>query len=240
MNSDYQQQYNLSVFINTVRDFLKKQGYFEHHLYSTLNYKIENTDTFKIKDNLYLRYNPEPDIWQVGIKHDKLFWIGSMFRDEDKLDDLHQYEFTVIDIYQARGTVDMVIKYYIEILKTLEKELKLSPLSELKIKYMTHKDFSVLDKNDLKGKYWLIVTDYSVDESFYDVGRNNSLTSKFEIFFMEDRNFTEIVACGNLGDNLNQNNFVSNGQTFINQDLLEKSFIGFGIGLERLMRLYNR
>ena len=92
MKPDYKQQYSLSIFINTIRDFLKRQDYFEHHLYSTLSYKIENTDTFEIKKNLYLRYNPEPDIWQVGMRQDKFFWIGSMFRNETKLDDLHRYE----------------------------------------------------------------------------------------------------------------------------------------------------
>src|SRR5271168_2407246 len=100
MNKDYQ-QHNLSKFINAIRSLLLKQNFFEHHLYSTLNYKIENTDTFEIKKDLYLRYNPEPDIWQVGKMHDKFFWIGSMFRNENKLDNLHQYEFTVVDVYQS-------------------------------------------------------------------------------------------------------------------------------------------
>ena len=143
-------------------------------------------------------------------------------------------------MYQAQGTMDMVIKKYIDILKIIEEKQKLPALSGLEIRYMTHKDFSVSDKNALNGKYWLVVTDYPINESFYDVGRNNDLTSKFEIFFVEDGNCTEIAACGNLGDNLNQNNFISNGQTFINKDLVGKGFIGFGIGLERLIGLYNR
>jgi len=138
MNPDYKKHYNLSLFVNTIRNFLKKQGYFEHHLYSMLNYKIENTDTFQVREGLYLRYNPEPDIWQVGIDMDKFFWIGSMFRNENRLDDLHQYEFTVVDIYQAQGTLEMVIKMYLEILEALETELKLISLSKLEVRYMTH------------------------------------------------------------------------------------------------------
>ena len=82
---NYKQQYTISLFLNTIRSFLVKKGYFEHHLYSSLDYKIENTDTFKLKDNLYMRYNPEPDIWQVGEKHDDFFWIGSMFRKRKNL-----------------------------------------------------------------------------------------------------------------------------------------------------------
>jgi len=57
----------------------------------------------------------------------------------------------------------------------------------------------------LKGGYWLIVTDYPINESFYDAkGRDGGLTSKFEIFFVDEGNCIEIAACGNLGENLNK------------------------------------
>ena len=70
-----------------------------------------------------------------------------------------------------------------EILKKLEDKLNLLNLSELEVQYMTHEDFSNIDKNKLSGKYWLVVTDYPVNESFYDTqGKGNGHTSKFEIF----------------------------------------------------------
>ena len=240
MNPNYQKQYTLSKFISVIRDVLKNQGFFDHHLYSTIEYKIENTDTFKIKDNLYLRYNPEPDIWQVGINHDKFFWIGSMFRNEKKLSNLRKNEFTVVDIYQSQGTMDWVVKKYIEILKTLEKELHLPILSDLEIKYISHNDFSE-NKNRPRGTYWAIVTDYPVDESFYDLkGKDDHHTLKFEIFFVNENEVIEIAACGNLGENLNTSNMIKTEQTFLHKDVLAKKFIGFGIGLERLMHLYTQ
>ncbi len=240
MNPSYQQQYKLSLFINVIRDLLKSQDFFEHHLYSTIDYKIENTDSFKIKENLFLRYNPEPDIWQVGVNHDKFFWIGSMFRDEKKLSSLYQYEFTVVDIYQSQGTMSYVINKYIEILKSLEERLALPKLSDSEIKYMTHKGFSEIDKEKLQGKYWLIVTDYPIDESFYDTqGSDSHQTSKFEIFFVNKSECVEIAACGNLGENLNKHNFIVDKENIINTNILEKKFVGFGFGLERLIYLYN-
>jgi hypothetical protein len=239
MNHNYEQQYKISLFVTIVRDFLLKQDFFEHHLYSTLDYKIENTDTFNLKESLYLRYNPEPDIWQVGIKHDKFFWIGSMFRNEQKIDPLHQCEFTVVDIYQAQGTMKDVLKKYIEILKTLEKELKLQNLSDLEIKYITHKEFSETNQIKLTGKYWFIVTDYPIKESFYDTQGIGTETSKFEIFLVNEGKCVEIAACGGLGENLNGNNYVKDKKDLINKNLIEKKFVGFGIGLERLISLYE-
>lgn len=241
MNQDYKQQYNLSLFINAIREHLLKQDFFEHHLYSTLNYKIENTDTFELKENLYLRYNPEPDIWQVGSRYDKFFWIGSMFRDEKEISNLHRNEFTVIDIYQSRGTMDDVVKKYTELLKVLEEKLKLPNLSGLEVRYMTHEEFGKTDKKKLDGKYWLVVTDYPVHESFYDAkGIDVDHTQKFEIFFIDEGESIEIVACGKLGVNLNEINHISRGENFINQELIEKGFIGFGFGLERLVSLYKK
>jgi hypothetical protein len=239
MNENYEQQYNLSLFINIIRDFLKSQQFFEHHLYSTLNYKIENTDSFEVKENLYLRYNPEPDIWQVGIHHDKFFWIGSMFRNEKKVSDFHRYEFTVVDIYESQGSAESVIKRYIQILKKLEGQLKLPNVSDLEVRYMTHEEFAKT-KDKLEGKYWLVVTGYPINESFYDTkGKDSGHTSKFEIFFINQGKSIEIAACGKLGENLNKDNYISEKENFINTELLKKNFIGFGIGIERLMYLYG-
>jgi elongation factor P--beta-lysine ligase len=187
-----------------------------------------------------LRYNPEPDIWQVGIKHNNFFWIGSMFRNEGKLSDLHQYEFTVVDIYQSNGKMNNVVQKFIELLKNLEKELNLRNLSDLEIKYMTHEEFVEIDKKKVNTKHWLIVIDYPAEESFYDTKEKDSdTTSKFEIFFAGKNGYVEVAACGNLGQNLNDKNFIPDKPDLLNKELLDKKFIGFGIGLERLIFLYD-
>ncbi len=239
MEQDYGQQYKLSQFINVVRNYLLEQDFFEHHLYSTLNYKIENTDTFKLKNDLYLRYNPEPDIWQIRLKHDKFFWIGSMFRDERNLSVFHRNEFTVVDIYQSKQTINDVVNKFFELLKILEEKLQLLPLSKLEVKYTTYKEFAA--EKDFDGRYWMVVTDYPVEESFYDErGVDNSYAQKFEIFFVDNSKCVEIVACGKLGENLNKINFIAGKENFMNKNLLEKEFTGFGFGLERLMIIYNK
>src|SRR3989344_3456471 len=102
----------LSRYINLIRSFLILNNFFEHHLYSTTPYKIENTETFKLKDSLFLRYNPEPDIWSVREKYNNFFWIGSMFRNERKLTPLHRNEFTVVDIYMENKEMSDVLKLF--------------------------------------------------------------------------------------------------------------------------------
>ena len=106
--------HTLSSAINSIRDFLLKRKFFQTHLYSTTHYKIENTATFEVKKDVFLRYNPEPDIWKIGEHYDKFFWIGSMFRNEPKLSPIHSYEFTVVDIYEI-GDKDSVKKRFIEL-----------------------------------------------------------------------------------------------------------------------------
>lgn len=237
---DYKEQYTISLFLTAIRAELIKRGFFEHHLYSTLDYKIENMDTFKLKDGLYMRYNPEPDIWQVGERHDHFFWIGSMFRNEKKLDKIHRYEFTVVDIYLKQGKTAQVVKTFLSILGVLEKKLHLRSLSKLAVKQMTHEEFARLGNTKLKGNFWLIVTDYPINESFYDTqGKDDKHTSKFEIFFVKNGNATEIAACGQLGENLNKENYIKGKKKLITPKLAQKKFIGFGFGVERLAQIYQ-
>ena len=236
---DYGEQHTISLFLNTVRAELMRRGFFEHHLYSTLGYKIENTDTFKLKDGLYMRYNPEPDIWQVGERYDHFFWIGSMFRNEKKLDKTHQYEFTVVDIYLKQGTREHVIKTFLSVLRVLEKKLRLPVLSKVKVKEMTHEEFARAGAS--KGTYWLVLTDYPIMESFYDTqGKDNGHTSKFEIFFVNKGKPIEIAACGQLGENLNKENYIKGKKKLLTKKLSQKKFIGFGFGVERLARVYGQ
>ncbi|MDB5260284.1 MAG: hypothetical protein JWN37_515 [Candidatus Nomurabacteria bacterium] len=240
MNQEYSADYKLSLYINRIRAFLLNQGFFEHHLYSTTNYKIENTDTFPLKDGISLRYNPEPDIWQIGIKYDKFFWIGSMFRNEKEINETRRYEFTVVDIYQPNGRQEDVVSKFIEILKMLEERLKLPVLSSCEVKTMLHEEFNKEDRILPSGRCWLLVTNYPIVESFYDTGKDSDYTSKFEIYFVDEGVPLEIAACGNLGENINKVNYISSEDSYINQEIINKKFIGFGFGLERLIFLYDR
>jgi len=224
----------LSLAITSIRRFLLKENFFEVHLYSTSNYKIENTNFFKIKDNLFLRFNPEPDIWKVGLNHDKFFWIGSMFRNEPKLSPLHSYEFTVADIYEL-GDKTIVKKKFIAILKQLEKDLKLSPLSKEFVEINYNDSFDKISKKEC----WILVNNYPKEESFYDTSNGNETTKKFELFYKNHEKIIEIVACGELGENVNPKIFIKNKDSIVQKEPLKKGFVGFGIGIERLLLLYS-
>jgi len=239
MNQEYGEQHTLSLIINTLRATLLKQGFFEHHLYSTQKYKIENTDTFKVKNGLFLRYNPEPDIWQVGEKYDRFFWIGSMFRNEKRLSKFHRNEFTVIDIYFPHGTMKMVVAKFLSLLKALETGLHLQPLSKLPVRYLSHEEFAK-QKALLRSSFWMVVTDYPVSESFYDTkGKNRLHTNKFEIFYVHNGVSLEIAACGKLGENINKINYIKGAKKLLNKKVAKKEFIGFGFGLERIAYTYK-
>ena len=114
----------LSAYINIARQFLLKEGFFEHTLYSTIPYKLENTDIFQVRDNLFLRYGTEPDIWKIGEQFDKLFFIGSLFRNEKKLTEIHNYEFKIIDFYMKDGSIRGIINIFIRLLEEIEKNIQ--------------------------------------------------------------------------------------------------------------------
>lgn len=233
----YKEQYTISRIISVLRSTLIKEGFFEHHLYSTVNYKIENTESFKILKDLYLRYNPEPDIWQVGEKHNKFFWVGSMFRNEKKTSKLRRYEFTVLDIYIKNGDMRTVINKFFSLLKKLENTFHLRPLSALGVRYVPYDNFL---KKNWKGSFWLVLTDYPIKESFYDTrGQDRAHSNKFEIFYVKDGNLLEVAACGQLGENLNNINYIKATKKFLNKKISDKKFIGFGFGLERIAHIYG-
>lgn len=226
----------LSNYLNVIRGFLLKKKFFEHHLYSTTDYKIENTKSFGLGNGLFLRYNPEPDIWTAGSEHDSFFWIGSMFRDDDR-SSLHKKEFTVVDIYLKNKAMRDVVDFFLAILKNMESSLKLKSLSKLPTRYISHAEFNQMPATD--ERFWAIVTNYPVDESFYDE-REGTATKKFEIFFVDGEEKVEIAACGVLGDNLNKSMFVKEKSRIVDKKIAEKKFIGFGFGIERLIYLYRR
>ena len=229
----------LSKYINIIRKFFLIGNLFEHHLYSTIDYKIENTDTFNFEENRYLRFNPEPEIWTIGERYDKFFWIGSLFRNEKRLTQIHKKEFTVVDIYLKEKDRKDTISFFFKILEQIEKSLDLQNLSRLPIEYVKYEQFKNERLNKHK-RYWLIVTVYPIQESFYDKETNlKDGTTKFEIYFIKEGSSIELGVGGNLGENLNKKKFIKKEDKFVNKKALSKSFIGFGFGLERLIYTYK-
>ena len=198
----------------------------------------ETTDTFNIDKEVYLRYNPEPEIWTVGSIYDKFFWIGSLFRKEKKLSPIHKKEFTVVDIYIKDYNRENIISFFFKMLEHIEQELNLPLLSKFPIEYIDH---SELEKYKSKNKkYWLIVKDYPMEESFYDEKNEiDNRTKKFEIYFVNNGDKAELAVGGNLDKNLNPRKLIKGEAQFINKEALNKRFIGFGFGVERLIYLYK-
>jgi elongation factor P--beta-lysine ligase len=187
-----------------------------------------------LKEHLYLRVNPEPDVWQIASEHKNFFWVGSMFRDEKKLGPNHKYEFKVVDIYQ-KGNIEDVRSLFFEILNNLENNLNIGYLSKkfIDIKYHVGVENAEIDEG------WVFLTNYPIDESFYDpISEDGISTKKFEIFYKRGGEVLEVAACGELGDNLNKKRFIDD-TSFINKKSFDDGLVGFGIGIERLMSLYR-
>ena len=89
-------------------------------------------------------------------------------------------------------------------------------------------------------KYLLVVTDYPLEESFYDKKSNSDgETTKFEIYFINEGKAIELAVGGNLGENFNKKKFIKDEYKFVSKKALSKNFIGFGFGVERLIYLYK-
>ena len=122
-------------------------------------------------------------------------------------------------------------------MNAIEKQLKLNSLSKHEVKYLPYEQF---DKRP-KGIYWLVLTDYPVDQSFYDVkGKDKNHTGKFEIYYVDGATCIEIAACGMLGENLNKQNYITGKKGFLSNKITQKKLIGFGFGVERLARVYKQ
>jgi|SRR3989344_4802251 len=229
----------LSAHINAFRDYFLHNDFFEQTLYSTVPYVVTNTDSFKLKDNLFLRYFPEPEIWVAQEQSEKFFWIGSLFRDEKEITKIHNYEFKIVDFYIKDSSMEKIVAVFFESLRFIESSLSLSGLSKLETIFITHDDFNA-GKFDHVGKRWLVVTNYPKEESFYDaVSEDKKTTSKFEIMFINAGEITEIAAAGVIGENLNKTKIIIDTKTIFQENIFTKNFIGLGFGVERLIYLYE-
>lgn len=228
----------LSKYINYFREFLIGKGFFEHSLYSIVNYKLENVSSFKLKNGLFLRYGTEPDVWKVGQSFDKFFWIGSLFRNEENLTEIHNYEFKVLDYYIKNGSIEDILDIFSKLLKKTEEIMQLKRrLSKFNFEQVSYENFM---RNKLKKDQncWLIVDDYPKEESFYDGLPNIELTTKFEIFFYNKGKPIELASGGLVGRNINNYMYIKNEDDFVNKEIFDRRFMGLGFGLERLMYLY--
>jgi aspartyl/asparaginyl-tRNA synthetase len=227
--------YKLSQYINTMRNYFIKRNFFEIHLYSTVQYVIKNTDYFTLKKWLFLRVNPEPEIWEYGEKYENFFWIWSLFRNEKKLSSKHLYEFTVIDIYQ-KGWKELVKKTFFDLLVFLEETLWLSKISKTIIEV----DYNVVLENLELKEGWILVNNYPVNESFYDIDNGDWTTKKFELFYKKWKSILEITACWELWQNTNKNNYIEKADFTLKTWPLNCWLVWFGIWIERLISLYEK
>lgn len=227
----------LSKYLNTFRQFLLKKGFFEHTLYSSVSFKVENATCFELNKKLFLRYGTEPDVWRIGEHFDKFFWIGSLYRNETKLTRIHNYEFKLVDFYISGGSIQNILNIFLNLLKQVEKSLDLIKLSRLEMKKISYMDFH---KNEFRKdkKYWLVVTEYPIQESFYDKPLKCD-TNKFELFFVNSGKVVEIASGGIVGPNINKEMYIKNIDKFTDKQLFDKEFIGLGIGVERLILVYS-
>lgn len=231
----------ISEYINVCRDYFSKNNFFEQTLYSTVPYAVTNTDSFQLKNNLFLRHFPEPEIWIAQEKSDKFFWIGSLFRNEKEITKIHNYEFKIVDFYVKDASTKEIVNLFFELLCSIEKSLSLTGLSKLEITFITFEDFSA-GKFVRTGKHWLVVTNYPKEESFYDaISEDQKTTSKFEIMFVNSGEVTEIAAAGVIGKNLNEVRTIidANNSLGFSENVYAKNFIGLGFGVERLIYLYE-
>lgn len=231
----------ISEYINVCRDYFSKNNFFEQTLYSSVPYAVTNTDSFQLKNNLFLRYFPEPEIWVAQETSDKFFWIGSLFRNEKEITKIHNYEFKIVDFYIKDASTKEIVNLFFELLRSIEKTLGLAGLSKLEIIFITYENFNA-GKFDHSGKHWLIVTDYPKEESFYDaISENQKTTSKFEIMFVNSGEITEIATAGIIGKNLNPTRTIINTDDSFgfSENVYAKNFIGLGFGVERLIYLYE-
>jgi len=229
----------LSAYINAFRDYFLHNDFFEQTLYSTVPYIVTNTDSFQLKNDLFLRHFPEPEIWGAQEQSEKFFWIGSLFRNEKEITKIHTYEFKLIDFYIKGSSMEKIVDVFFESLRSIENSLGLNGLSKLETIFIKYDDFNA-GKFNHDRKCWLVVTNYPKEESFYDAAsEDKKTTSKFEIMFINAGEITEIVAAGVVGENLNKTKVITDTKTIFQENIFTKNFIGLGFGVERLIYLYE-
>ena len=238
MNSiDEIDSHGISLYVNAFRKALLGDGYFEHTLPSLLPYKVTTTPSFAVAGNQYLRYGTEPDVWRVGDRYDRFFWIGSLFRHELNKDRTHAFEFTLVDFYMRQGTLEDLVAQFESLLRHAERALDLPPLSSIGVVRVPFQRFGA-DSFRLAKPSWVAVTGYPVTESFYDT-LDEADTNKFELYYVGQEQAIEIASAGVVGPNVNPLMYVENIDRDSDRQIFEKQFAGLGFGVARLAFVYE-
>ena len=229
--------HGISLYVNAFRKALLGDGFFEHTLPSLLPYKVETTPCFAVAGNQYLRYGTEPDVWRIGDRYEKFFWIGSLFRHEVNKDRTHAFEFTLVDFYLQRGSLENLVAQFESLLRHVEGALDLPPLSSIGVIRVHFHRFDA-DSFRLATPSWVAVTGYPVTESFYDT-LDEADTNKFELYYVDQEQAIEIASAGVVGPNVNPLMYVENIDRDSDRQIFEKQFAGLGFGVARLALVYE-
>ena len=230
--------FEISQFCSCIRKYLYNLGYQELRLSNIVTYSVTNTNSISLSDSCYLRYTPEPEIWETGRYYERFFSIVSLFRNEDKKSNIHKNEFSIIDSYQSNSDVEQMMGHLMGILSNIETELNLIQLSNLPCIRVSYEQFCSNAAN-LKRKVIYHVEKYPISESFFDrVNEDTETTTKSELFaVLGDGQVIEFGVLGKVDKNANDQFRVVNKT--VNFDFNKYELFGGCLGIERLILIYK-
>lgn len=228
----------ISHFCTHIRSFFLRNDFIEIVLYDTATYSITNINQIKTETGDYLRTTTEPDIWEVGLNYDKYFCITSLFRMENSDSLFHKNEFKILDFYVKNSTEHEILNLIFNCMLYIENELNLPSLSSIDISRCTFETARNLTYHHYTGKI-LQIDQYPIEESFYDeVDPSTGKTKKGELFYIYDKIPIEFCVYGQVGDNKNYNNIISNFK-FEHGNIGSLNIYGACIGIERIIACYE-
>lgn len=230
----------LSGTVNSLREFLSS-AFFEVTLCNVVSYYYTKTQNITNDQGGYLRYSPEPEIWDVAIGFNQFFSITPLFRIEDPKSDIHLQEFHVLDIYASNYEEDQMLSLLLKCLSHIEDKSGKKPLSNCKITKVTFENFRD-DYVEVAEPMLILVTDYPISESNFDKLKDVTklTTYKSEIFFRHGNLTLEIGVLGKVGFSSNPDCELK-GYKFINdvKTVEDKNLYGGSLGLERVLAVYD-
>lgn len=228
----------ISNFVNCIREYFLRNNFYEVTLYDTTKYSVTNTSQIKTETGDLLRYNTEPEIWQMGVDYDKFFCITSLFRNEDLSSLLHKNEFKVVDFYIKNSNETKIFSIFYELLKYLEEHLYLPILSGLRLHPCDFEDFKNNNVTS-KGNSIYKVENYPIEESFYDaIDDATGKSKKGELFFLGDKNVIEFSVFGQVDENKNPLNVVEKFN-LTEPNIKSLNLFGMCLGIERTILCYE-
>lgn len=229
---------SISKYINCLREFFLTNNFCEIALFDTTSYCVTNTNQIQTSTGSFLRYTTEPDIWQRGLEYDKFFCITSLFRNENASSLLHKNEFKIVDFYIKNSNEEKILDTFFKALEFLEERLCLPKLSKLNLQSCDFDEFNKAN-NIIKSLSILMIKNYPLDESFYDViDEKTGKTKKSELFFGHNEQPIEFSVFGQVDENKNPLNKIENFR-FKNPNIKTLNLFGMCLGIERTIMCYN-